>query len=136
VVAKCKCQGSSSDSTTSADAACRPDVWVGLRERGRLAISASAAESRRAPQPRHEDSERLRLGLGLRLGLPQACVTIRVEMAREHISDEDLERYYLGMVTEESELALLEEHLLACSSCAERFEDAIRAAIIEGYDLE
>jgi hypothetical protein len=57
-------------------------------------------------------------------------------MAWEHISDKDLERYYLGMVTDESELAPLEEHLLACSSCAERVEEAIRASIIEGYDLE
>jgi hypothetical protein len=64
-------------------------------------------------------------------------------MAWQHISDEDLERYYLGMVTEESELAPLEEHLLACSSCVERAEEAqdyvnaIRAAIIEGgFDLK
>jgi hypothetical protein len=57
-------------------------------------------------------------------------------MAWQHISDDDLERYYLGMATDESDLAPLEEHLLACSSCAERTEEAIRAAIIEdGYDL-
>ena len=35
-----------------------------------------------------------------------------------HVSDDDLERYYLGMVTAEKELALLEEHILACPSCA------------------
>jgi hypothetical protein len=41
------------------------------------------------------------------------------------------------MVTDESELGPLEEHLLACSWCAERAEEAIRAAIVEsGYDLE
>lgn len=64
-------------------------------------------------------------------------------MAWQHISDEDLERYYLGMVTDESELASLEEHLLACPSCVERAEeaqdyvDAMRAATIEGdHDLE
>jgi anti-sigma factor RsiW len=64
-------------------------------------------------------------------------------MTRQHISDEDLERYYLGKVTDESELAPLEEHLLACSLCVERAEEAqdrvnaIRAAIIEGgFDLE
>jgi hypothetical protein len=56
----------------------------------------------------------------------------------EHISDHDLERYHLGMVEEESELAALEEHLLGCPSCAERAEesaayvDLMRAAIIEG----
>jgi hypothetical protein len=69
-------------------------------------------------------------------GSRSPCATIPVQMAWQHISDEDLERYHLGMVTDESELAPLEEHLLACSSCAERAEEAIRAAIIEGgYDL-
>jgi hypothetical protein len=43
-------------------------------------------------------------------------------MAWQHISDEDLERYYLGMVKEESELAPLEEHLLACPHCVARAE--------------
>jgi hypothetical protein len=64
-------------------------------------------------------------------------------MAWQHISDEDLETYCLGMVTDKSELAPLEEHLLACPSCVERGEDAqgyvdaMRAAIIEGdFDLE
>jgi hypothetical protein len=64
-------------------------------------------------------------------------------MAWQHISDENLERYYLGMVTDESELGAMEEHLLACSSCVKRAENAqdyvdlIRAAIIEGgHDLE
>ena len=65
------------------------------------------------------------------------------KMAWKHISDEDLERYHLGKVTDESELAPLEEHLLACPSCVERakeaqdYVDAMRAAIIEGnVDLE
>jgi anti-sigma factor RsiW len=64
-------------------------------------------------------------------------------MAWQHISDEDLERYYLGEVTDESDLAPIEEHLLACPLCVERAEearkyvDAIRGAIIEGgIDLE
>ena len=38
----------------------------------------------------------------------------------EHIADHDLERYHLGMIVDEIELAPLEEHLLACSDCAER----------------
>ena len=38
----------------------------------------------------------------------------------EHIADHDLERYHLGMIVGEIELAPLEEHLLACSDCAER----------------
>ncbi len=39
-----------------------------------------------------------------------------------HISDDDLERYCIGMVREEEELRLLEGHILACPSCAERAE--------------
>jgi hypothetical protein len=61
-------------------------------------------------------------------------------MAWRHISDEGLERYYLGMVTDESELAPLEEHLLACPACvrrAEEAQDSMRAAIIDGdFDLK
>jgi hypothetical protein len=59
-------------------------------------------------------------------------------MAWQHISDEDLERYHLGMLTDEVGLAALEAHLLACSLCVERadevwkYVDAIRGAIIEG----
>lgn len=43
-------------------------------------------------------------------------------MSTLHISDHDLERYYLGLVTQEEELAPLEEHLLCCQSCVERAE--------------
>jgi anti-sigma factor RsiW len=52
-----------------------------------------------------------------------------------HICDHDLERYYLGMVKDEAELASLEEHLLVCPACLERAEatqdyvDALRAAL-------
>jgi hypothetical protein len=55
-----------------------------------------------------------------------------------HISDHDLERYYLGMVTDEAELASIEEHFLACPDCIERAEetqkyvDAIRRAMLDG----
>ena len=58
-----------------------------------------------------------------------------------HISDHDLERYYLGLVTQEKELGPLEEHLLWCHLCVERAEetqdyvDLIRRTIILGnYD--
>ena len=34
-----------------------------------------------------------------------------------HIDDTDLERYSLGLVNEEPEPALIEEHLLWCQSC-------------------
>jgi len=44
-------------------------------------------------------------------------------MNAEHISDHDLERYYLGMVTNEDELERLEEHLLCCPPCVERVEE-------------
>ena len=64
-------------------------------------------------------------------------------MCMEHLSDHDLERYHLGMVVDEAELAPLEEHLLACPDCAERAEesaryvDTMRAAIVAGgFDLE
>jgi hypothetical protein len=41
----------------------------------------------------------------------------------DHISDEDLERYPLGMVKDETELAPLEEHLLVCAACIERADE-------------
>jgi len=60
-----------------------------------------------------------------------------------HISDHDLEKYHLGMVTDEEELAALEEHSLGCPECAELAEesaeyvDTIRAAIVTGnFDLD
>jgi hypothetical protein len=51
-----------------------------------------------------------------------------------HIDDHDLERYHLGMVKDEAEVAALEEHLLWCAACVDRAEaaaqyvDAVRAA--------
>jgi hypothetical protein len=60
----------------------------------------------------------------------------------EHISVYNLERYHLGMVRDEAELASIEEHFLACSQCAELAEetaedvDSLRGAIIIGnFDL-
>jgi hypothetical protein len=50
-------------------------------------------------------------------------------MSTNHISDYDLERYYLGMVTDEQELAALEEHLLWCSACVDRA--VMRVAMLE-----
>jgi hypothetical protein len=61
-------------------------------------------------------------------------------MEWQHISDHDLERYYLGMVEDETELAALEEHILACGSCAERadqaqdYVDAMRVASLDFID--
>lgn len=70
------------------------------------------------------------------------CPPDYIGMSTNHISDHDLERYYLGMVTREEELAPLEEHLLWCHSCLERAEetqeyvDLMRRAIIIGdFDL-
>jgi hypothetical protein len=57
-----------------------------------------------------------------------------------HIDDHDLERYHLGMVKDEAELAALEEHLLWCSGCIDRAEaaaqyvDGVRAAACESAD--
>ena len=44
----------------------------------------------------------------------------------EHLSDTDLERYYLGMIPDGPELATLEEHLLICGECVDRAEEAAR----------
>jgi hypothetical protein len=40
-----------------------------------------------------------------------------------HISVHNAERYYLGMVTEEEELAVLEEHLLWCHGCLDLVQE-------------
>ena len=37
-----------------------------------------------------------------------------------HISEDDLERYAMGKVKDEGELAALEEHLLVCGWCIGR----------------
>jgi len=64
-------------------------------------------------------------------------------MGMEHISDTDLERYYLGKIPEGPELAALEEHLLTCPECVERadetdrYVDVVRAAVVRGnFDLD
>jgi hypothetical protein len=64
-------------------------------------------------------------------------------MKQSHISNHDAERYYLGMVTDEEELAVLEEHILWCHPCldiveeAQGYVDLMRSAIINGnYDLD
>ena len=41
-----------------------------------------------------------------------------------HISDRDMERLILGTITDETELAPLEERLLVCADCIERAEEA------------
>lgn len=57
----------------------------------------------------------------------------------EHISELDLERYYLGMVRE-PELTVIEEHLLACPLCvalaeaAQDYVDRLRAALVQIVD--
>jgi hypothetical protein len=53
----------------------------------------------------------------------------------DHISDDDLERLIMGRITDEAELAPLEEHLLVCAECIARgsgtlqFMKAMRAAL-------
>ena len=53
----------------------------------------------------------------------------------DHIADVDFERYHLGMVTDETELASIEEHLLGCHACqqcateSDDYVDLIRAAL-------
>ena len=61
----------------------------------------------------------------------------------EHISDHDLECYYLGLLSAEGPKAeALEEHLLRCRECVEhaeesdRYVDAVRGLLIRGnFDL-
>lgn len=55
-----------------------------------------------------------------------------------HISELNLERYHLGMVTNEQELTKIEEHLVRCPPCAVRgeaahvFVNSMLAAIVSG----
>jgi hypothetical protein len=60
----------------------------------------------------------------------------------EHLEGHDSERYYLGMVSDEAELAVVEENLLWCHACldrmeaSERYVDAIRAGAVRGgFDI-
>jgi hypothetical protein len=60
----------------------------------------------------------------------------------KHLSDDDLERYHLGNITDDAELDIIEEHLLLCSDCIEapveavQYVDAMRGATIRGdFDL-
>jgi anti-sigma factor RsiW len=60
----------------------------------------------------------------------------------QHISEDDLEAYYMDRIPE-PELAKLEEHLLWCDGCLDRVEasdryiDAIRAGARRGgFDVE
>jgi hypothetical protein len=54
-----------------------------------------------------------------------------------HLHSEDLERYHLGMLQDEQDLAMVEEHLLVCPLCVDRAEatasyiDLMRAALIQ-----
>jgi len=41
-----------------------------------------------------------------------------------HISDEALERYVMGAVKDEGQLAAMEEHLLVCAQCIGRADEA------------
>ena len=60
-----------------------------------------------------------------------------------HVTGHDLERYCLGMVAEEPELATVEEHLLWCHDCLDQLDiikiyiGAIRrAAFRSGFERE
>lgn len=45
-----------------------------------------------------------------------------VPIGAEHPGEDTLERYALGVIRDETELARLEEHLLACPGCVARTE--------------
>lgn len=55
-----------------------------------------------------------------------------------HISDHDLDRYEVGHITDEAELAPLEEHLLWCHECLDRAERnrEIVAAIRKSFSAD
>ena len=61
-------------------------------------------------------------------------------MDSTHISTHDAERYYLGMVTTDEELAPLEEHLLWCHGCLdlvleiEDYVDTIRVGLLNASE--
>jgi hypothetical protein len=74
-----------------------------------------------------------------REGLMHAIAAI--ESMQGHISEHDMELYYLGMINDECELAPLEEHLLGCEACVKRAEasddyvDAIHVAALCGAQI-
>src|ERR1017187_10156482 len=98
-----------------------------------------------APQPIRESIGTIRRtkGEGARRKNLRTSSRFLHYLGMEHISDHDLERYYLGMAPNGSpEEEAIEEHLLWCREClaraavSERYVDAIRAAIISGnFDL-
>lgn len=47
-------------------------------------------------------------------------MTALLEMNQAHVSEDDLERYHLGLITDKTEQAELEKHLLSCPACMER----------------
>ncbi len=51
-----------------------------------------------------------------------------------HISNHGLECYHLGMVTDEAEIAAIEEHLLWCHICVNRAEFSFRLMFAGGYN--
>ena len=71
-------------------------------------------------------------------GKPAKEITMATAGRAGHISEHDLERYYLGMISDLHELTVLEEHLLACPVCvqwaaaSDDYIACLRAAIIEG----
>jgi len=71
-------------------------------------------------------------------GTPGHCVA----MNSAHVSVHDAERYYLGMVTEDEELAPLEEHLLWCHGCldlvqeTEDYVDTSRVALLNMSEMQ
>lgn len=70
-----------------------------------------------------------------------------IAMSNKHLDDHDLERYYLGQIENEAELAPLEEHYLGCPCCAARAEqieedvealrvDLLRVAALTGDPID
>jgi hypothetical protein len=59
-------------------------------------------------------------------GQPSAAAARRAlqpsTLSSIHPNEDSLERYAMGLINEDAELAPLEEHLLACPSCCQRAE--------------
>lgn len=105
--------------------------WMPIEVRGTSWFMMTMRSQSESPPDPH-NCVRRNCGLGHYIGVND-----------KHISGHDLERYYLGMVTEETELAELEEHLLCCPPCVDRAEetqdyvDLIRETLIRaGFDLD
>ena len=63
-------------------------------------------------------------------GVPKSsreCVFCANNTLEMHISDSDLKRYELGTILDQAQLVRLEEHLVCCPLCMDRFGQKMRS---------